>query len=283
MAREVRPAAVAGVFYAAGRPALCRQIAWCFDHPLGPGAAPADLGRSSSIPRAVISPHAGYRYSGPVAAHAYQLLRQSSPPDVIVIVGPNHHSVGAPLALPGTPLWSTPLGVSAIDHTAATALRAACMAIEVDDSAHELEHSVEVQVPFLQYVLGDNCRLLPIVMYEQDLATCQELGRALADVLRDRRAAIVASSDFTHYETHESAVRKDRWALRAIEELDAEGLVRGIERHGITMCGAGPVIVAIAASLALGAKRGRTLRYATSGDVSGDYDRVVGYAALALE
>jgi len=286
MEREVRPAAVAGAFYAADAPALRRQIAWCFEHPLGPGApdSPAlPVTASSTTPRAVISPHAGYRYSGPVAAHAYRALWEGRLPELVVIVGPNHHMLGAPLAIPAARLWWTPLGLSTIDRDAAVALGNACSALAVDDGAHSLEHSVEVQVPFLQYTLGDNCRLLPIVMYEQDLAPCRELGQAIANVLRGRSAVIVASSDFTHYETHASTVRRDRWALRAIEELDAEGLARAIERHRVTMCGAGPVVVAITAGRALGATRGRTLRYATSGEVSGDYSQVVGYAALAIE
>jgi AmmeMemoRadiSam system protein B len=155
--------------------------------------------------------------------------------------------------------------------------------VKVDDLAHELEHSLEVQVPFLQYLFGDRCLLLPIVMYDQGLASCTELGKALAEVLRGKNAVIVATSDFTHYEAHEAAQRKDRLALRAIEELDAKALLKVITRHNITMCGPGPVSTAMIASLELGAARGRTLCYATSGDVSGNYHQVVGYGALALE
>jgi AmmeMemoRadiSam system protein B len=276
----IRSPAVAGYFYPAGVRELRELIGWCFDHPLGPG--PMERNVPQVPPRAVVSPHAGYRYCGPIAAHAYRALQAATAPDLVVVVGPNHHQVGARTAVPQCQAWRTPLGPAAIDLAAAAALRAACSFVVADDSAHAREHSIEVQVPFLQHVLGRDCRLLPVVVCEQDLATSLALGMAIAEVARTRNVVIVASSDFSHYESHEVATKNDRWALRAIEELDAEGLMRAITQHRITMCGPGPVIAAIAASRALGAQKGRTLRYATSGETGGDYDRVVGYAAVEI-
>jgi len=276
----IRLPAVAGAFYEGERGALLSRIEWCYTHPHGPGRLPSP-GRGGERALGLVSPHAGYMYSGPVAAHGYALLA-SSPPKTVVVLGPNHTGMGSGVSLSPHRAWRTPLGEVEVDGALSRSLAEECELMDLDELAHRYEHSIEVQLPFLQHLFGSGFRLVAVCMMLQDERTSEEVGRALAEILRGREAAIVASTDFTHYEPAERARRKDAKALERIEALDWRGLLRTVEREDITMCGYGPVAAMLRACVELGAKRGRLLKYATSGDTAGPMPEVVGYGSLAV-
>jgi AmmeMemoRadiSam system protein B len=214
-----------------------------------------------------------------VAAHAYLRLAEAREPEVVVIVGPDHHGAGPAVALAPQARWQTPLGEVVTDHPARAAL--ASGGIPEDDLGHRHEHSVEVQVPFLQ-VLGYQGAVVPVVMADQDHGTAMRLAGALSGALAGLEATMIASSDLSHYLPHEQAVRVDRAALAALVTGDARHLLREVERRAISMCGAGPVAAVLEAARRLGTGPVEVLRYATSGEVAGDRESVVGYVAASL-
>ena len=228
----------------------------------------------------IIAPHAGYVYSGAVAGEVYGAV--SVPRDVIIL-GPNHHGIGARAALYPEGEWITPLGAVSINTRLAGLVRKHAPLVEEDAVAHLHEHSLEVQVPFLQHVRPD-VAIVPLCLGFGDYASCVTLGNGIADAIRefDAEVLIVASSDMTHYESATSARAKDDEALREILALDPEGLLRVCRNKGITMCGVIPSTVMLVAALKLGASRARLVKYATSGDVTGDMRQVVAYAALTV-
>jgi AmmeMemoRadiSam system protein B len=228
----------------------------------------------------MISPHAGYVYSGKVAGKSFARLR--IPPEV-VILGPNHHGVGQPIAVYHRGGWQTPLGPVPIAETLADAILAACPDAAADTSAHRAEHSLEVQVPFLQK-LAAPVSIVPICLGRVPLDQLLTLGDGLATVLagREPRPLIVASSDMTHYESGEEARRKDGLALERVLALDPEGLYRTVRDHRISMCGVLPAVVMLRAALALGATAAELVAYANSGEVTGDQRQVVGYAGVIV-
>ena len=278
----MRKPVVAGTFYAGTEAALRRQIEECFQHGLGPGALPGPARKSDRRIMGLVSPHAGYMYSGPVAAHGFFGLASQTKPQTVVIVGPNHSGLGADVAVGRQDRWQTPLGEAELDRELAQSIIAASQVAQWDDLAHTSEHSIEVQVPFLQYFFGGAVRLVPISMLRQGLEASSDLGHALAASLKGRDAVIIASSDFSHYESQTSASRKDHLALEAILVLDPESLEKTVKTHSISMCGPGPVMAMLTACKDLGAREARLLRYATSGDITGDYSRVVGYASVEV-
>jgi AmmeMemoRadiSam system protein B len=221
-------------------------------------------------------------YSGMVAANAYYQLAVDGKPDTVVILGPNHTGYGSGLAVVNEGSWRTPLGDVEIDTETADQIVKESSILDIDDSAHRNEHSIEVQVPFLQFIYGSSFKLVPICFLMQDLASSREVGQALAKVLKDRNAVIVASSDMTHYEPQQSAERKDRKVIEAIEALDEARLESVIESNSITACGPGPIATLITAAKAMGGKEAKLLCYKTSGDVIGDVSSVVGYAAMSF-
>jgi hypothetical protein len=273
----VRRPAVAGTFYPAEPAALRRELDACFLHPLGPGSPP-DL--DARIPLAVVSPHAGIVYSGPFAAHAYAAL---GAPKIAIVLGPNHYGIGAPLALSSAAAWRTPLGEVALDVETASLLRDACPALEVDDRAHAREHSIELQLVFLQRALGSDVRIVPIALARHDLDTLHLLGRALALAAVERGAVVVASTDLSHYLPEAETHARDRRLVERIEALDVAGLVDLVARGESMACGAAGVIAVIVAARELGVKEARLLAYGTSGDTGGPLDAVVGYSALRIE
>jgi len=278
-----RRPAVAGAFYERSSEALIAQIQSCFTSPLGPSQlpeVPLELGERR-LP-ALICPHAGYMYSGPVAAHSYISLRGRRRPMTAVVIGPNHYGVGAAVSIYPEGEWATPLGSVRIDHELSLELSRESDIFSLDEASHVNEHSIEVQVPFLQYLIGA-FKLVPICILDQSEETCVEVGEALARVLGGRDILLVASSDFTHYEPHEKAKAKDAKALEQIAKLDVHGLYSAIYDYDVTMCGYGAVTAVLTAAKQLGAAEAKILKHATSGDSSGDYGSVVGYAACLVE
>jgi AmmeMemoRadiSam system protein B len=277
---KVRLPCQAGAFYAGTAEALKRQIEKCFLHELGPGGIPSVVEGGSRRIVGLICPHAGYMYSGPVAAHAYHSLALDGRPDVVVIFGPNHTGYGSALAIMNEGSWRTPLGDVEVDSEIANQIVRESRLIDVDDVAHRYEHSIEVQLPFLQYLFGSRFKIVPICFLMQDLHSSIEVGQATAKVLLGKNAIIIASSDMTHYEPHKVAEKKDKIALQAVLEMDEVKFYSTIEERQVSACGYGPITALIAAAKVLGAREAKLLCYKTSGDVSGDYSAVVGYAAV---
>lgn len=279
----IRAPAVAGAFYAGTAEALTRQIESAYRDPRGPRRLPEGTTAPLEAPVALVVPHAGYQYSGPIAAWGYAWLATQGRPDVVAIVGPDHRAIADGAALSSADAWQTPLGTVSLDQDLASQLRATCPSASVDDTAHAEEHSVEVQVPFLQHLYALRPpRLFPIVMGPQHLETSLELGRALASVLRGRAAALLASTDLSHYYRQSQARELDRHAIDAILTgipSEVEGAVR---HHGINMCGMGPVMAVLAAARELGLPKPELLSYANSGDVTGEASWVVGYTCIRL-
>ena len=227
-----------------------------------------------------VSPHAGYMYSGPVAGAVYAAVELTSP---VVILCPNHFGHGEPLSLYLDGQWETPLGRVPVDSDLAVRIRDAFPRLVPDPVAHGREHSLEVQLPFLQQLIP-GFRFVPIAIGVSDYETLAGLGEAIAGVLAKipERVLIIASSDMNHYESDSVTRRKDRAAIDAILALDARGLLEALRRNHNSMCGYGPTVAMITAARRLGANRAELIRYATSGDVTGDRDQVVGYAGIAV-
>jgi AmmeMemoRadiSam system protein B len=280
---KIRRPTQAGAFYEGDAESLRKQIEDCFLRKLGPRKIPKV---DKTGPRKIIGlicPHAGYMYSGSVAAHAYFELATDGKPQTVVIMGPNHTGLGSPLAVMNEGYWRTPLGDVEIDGETANQIVHESGLIDIDSLAHLEEHSVEVQLPFLQFLYGSEFKLVPICFQMQDLATAMDVGRALTEVLADKNAVIIASSDFTHYQPQSVASKKDLMALKAVEAMDEELFHSIIEKQRVTACGYGPITALITAAKGLGASEAKLLCYHTSGDVTGDYKSVVGYAAVSIK
>jgi len=273
---------VAGMFYEADPDALRRQIQACFLQAPGPGQPPAlDPGGPRSI-LGLVAPHAGLMYSGYAAAHAYLRLGQDGPVEVAVIFAPNHHGMGADNAVWADGIWEMPLGSVPVAADVADAILQAAPFASSDPLAHLHDHAVEVHLPFLQVLYGTAFAIVPIAMKHYQLRTCLALGEAIAQAVAGRNAVVIASSDFSHYEPAGRARKQDESALEAIENLDPVELFRRVREQGITTCGYGPVAAMLAAAGRMGAAAAHTLAYTTSGDITGDLSRVVGYAAVEV-
>ncbi len=285
----MRYPAVAGAFYEGTKESLLRQIERCYTSKLGPGTLP----KTAEGPRrllGLVCPHAGYQYSGPVAAFSYTALAQDGLRASYVVLGPNHYGIGAPLAVTRQD-WETPLGPVPIDPDLLKALSKS--PLEDDVAAHRQEHSIEVQLPFLQH-LSSRMRFVPVCMGFQEYELAAEVGELVADAVRDRDAFIVASSDFSHVGMNYNqmpprgksapqwAKEQDTKALDRILALDPKGLQDRVHRDDISMCGYGPVTAMLVAAKKLGARDAKLLKYGSSSDVSGDRDMAVGYGAVAV-
>lgn len=279
---KVRRPTQAGAFYEGDAESLKRQIEECFLHEFGPGKIPEVVKVGPRQIVGLISPHAGYMYSGPVASHAYYRLALDGKPDIVVIFGPNHTGYGSALSVMNEGYWRTPLGDVEVDGETADKIVHESRIIDVDESAHRFEHSIEVQLPFLQYLYGSEFKIVPVCFLMQDLSSSKEVGQSVAKALTDKNAVIIASSDMTHYEPYERAAKNDRLAIEAVEALDEAKFYSTVEAHRISACGYGPIVALITAAKALGAKEAKLLCYKTSGDVIGDYSSVVGYAAVSF-
>jgi AmmeMemoRadiSam system protein B len=279
---KIRKPTVANAFYAGTKTELTEQIIGCFTNRFGPGEVPKPAEHGPRKILGIVSPHAGYMYSGPVAAHGYAKLANDGLPDVFVILGPNHTGYGSGISIQTEGSWETPIGLSPIDNAVAKQIQKGTSIIDIDEAAHAYEHSIEVQLPFIQFLYGDIAKFVPICMMMQDLKTSREIARAIVEQSKDKDIFIVASSDFTHYEPHDTASRKDRTAIDAITRLDDAALNELGETSKVTMCGYGPITVLIAAAKLLGGVRAELLTHKTSGDITGDKSAVVGYSSIAF-
>ena len=275
---QIRKPAVSGMFYAGTAKELEDQIEWCYKHELGPGAIPRVNSGGLREIVAVVAPHAGYYYSGPIAAHAYKELADDGIFDTAVILGPNHTGYGYPVSLWSAVNWNTPLGEVEINKEFAQRLSGE--GIKVDETAHIYEHSIEVQLPWLQH-LYKKVKIVPISMLAQDIETARAVGKAISQA--GDNLIIIASSDFTHYEPYSVAMQRDGSVIEAIVALDEEELYERCENLNCTMCGYGPVASAIVAAKEMKAKKASLLKYATSGETSGDFSRVVGYGSIVIK
>ena len=285
----VRHPAVAGAFYAGTKDALLRQIEACYRHPFGPGRTP-ELKDGPRKIKGLVVPHAGYMYSGPIAAHAYAALAADGWPEHIVVLGPNHHGLGAPVALCPED-HATPLGT--VRYDADLGGRIVGGVVESDAGAHRQEHSIEVQLPFLQHLRAD-VSFVPVALSFQEWDVARDLGEAVAKALKGLDAVVIASSDFTHVGVNygqippkgesvaQFARRQDEKALAAIRRMDPKGLQDVVHADGITMCGYGPVTAMLVAAKKLGAKDVEFLKYANSAEIVSDRGLAVGYGALVV-
>lgn len=283
MGEMIRSPAVAGAFYEGTREALKAQIEECYTHQLGPGRVPAKSSRTEGKILGMVSPHAGYLYSGPVAAWGFCQLIEEELPESVVLLGPNHYGLGSEVAVMPTGRWRTPLGEVEVDEDLAKEIADSSSLIQLDETAHRKEHSLEVQLPFLQYGYGEAFKIVPICMMSQDLESSQEIGKVLGETLEGRNVLIIASTDLTHYEPAALANTKDAKVLEAILSMNSGRVHEVVSELSVSMCGSGPVMAILTAASLLGAQKVRLLKYASSGDITGDYAAVVGYASLVIE
>lgn len=264
----MRNPSVAGQFYSGTRASLQREVERYIVK---------DAHKVEAI--GVVSPHAGYIYSGPVAGATLSNVELKG---TCIIMGPNHTGEGRPFSIMTEGVWRLPLGDCEIDAELAKSILANSDNLKEDEFAHRHEHSVEVQIPFLQ-VLAVSLKIVPIVLADAKVEIYKNIGRAIAKSIKEvHRATIIASSDFTHYESREIAGQKDKKAIDAILNLDVDGLMEAVIKYDISMCGYAPVSVMLAAAKELGARNAKLIKYQTSGEVTGDYDEVVGYAGIIV-
>ena len=277
MAKSPRRPAVAGQFYEGDASALAQQIEGCFTDARGPGALPTRTRSKDRKIRAIVVPHAGYVFSGAIAAHAYRLVAADRPPESVLILGVDHYGMSTGAALSERP-WLTPLGPTPVDTDLVVALRHG--PVDVNEEAHRREHSIEVQLPFLEYVLP-HPRFVPLEVGFGRYEFLDEVAGVVRNAIRDRDVLLVASTDFSHYVPPTTAERLDRMAIERILARDPKGLYETVTRNDISMCGIAPTTVLLAA-LQGEDVRPRLLRWGHSGEVEKMRD-VVGYAAIALE
>ena len=287
----MREPAVAGMFYRRGKDLLTEQVKDCFTRKLGPGPVPQLARPGARDIKGAVFPHAGYEYSGSIAAHSAAALARDGFPPTFVIIGPNHHGWGSAVAV-GTETFSTPMGKVEVDVKLARKI--AGDGIEEDSVAHLEEHSIEVQLPFLQFFSGD-FKFVPICMGDQSVEAATVLGERVAAALQGQNAVVIASTDFTHcgagyghpppggMTAGDFARQEDQKAIKRILGMDPAGLVETVKNDHITMCGYGCVAAMLVATKKMGAKSARLLKYATSADVSGERDMAVGYGALTVQ
>ena len=274
---EVRTPAVSGAFYPDNEKELKSIIRDCFTHPIGPGKIPPT--DSDQKIYGIICPHAGFVYSGPVACHSFYSI-SSSTSKLAIITGPNHYGIGQSIASMIDTSWETPLGLMEVDSESALELRNGLDILELDSFSHSKEHSIEVQVPMLQEIFSHEMKILPVSLINQEQQTATKVGSAIAKIAQKKDALLIGSSDFTHYEENEFAHRQDLALIDPILNLDVDEFYKILYERKVTACGFGAIASTMTACKELGATKGKLLKYATSGDVSGDKSSVVGYASI---
>lgn len=274
---QIRTPAVAGMFYPKEAEKLKSLVNGCFLHDFGPGKVPPSDSKKKIY--GVICPHAGYVYSGPVACHSFYAI-SSNPFELFIIVGPNHWGIGCNIASMKDCTWETPLGSVEVDSEIVQELVDTSDLIEIDFFSHTKEHSLEVQVPILQEVFSNKFKILPIALIDQSKETAIELGKGIAKIAKKHNAMIIGSSDFTHYEENDFAYKQDKALIEPILNMDLENFYEVLQAKNVTACGYGAMATTMVACKELGATKGELLKYATSGDISGDKSSVVGYGSI---
>jgi AmmeMemoRadiSam system protein B len=268
---NLRKPVVAGQFYPASAKELKKQLDSLIQ---GPGSKRDVI--------ACLLPHAGYVYSGAVAGKTISGINLK---ERIILLGPNHTGFGSPFSLMTSGIWQTPLGEVEIDSDFSEKLLKKSQYLKKDELAHTYEHSLEVELPFLQFIRQD-FKIVPIILAAEDSDTLKQIGGEIARVIKEENlkdsTTIIASSDMTHYESQESAQNKDTQAIEAVLKLDENELTNKVKQLDISMCGYAPAISMISAAKMLGAKQAKLVEYKTSGDVTGDYSSVVGYAGIII-
>lgn len=264
----VREPAVAGQFYPADKAKLTKEL---------DSMIPKESHKVDAI--GALSPHAGYVYSGQVAGEVYGRLKSK---ETYVVISPNHTGYGAAMSATSQS-WRTPLGVVDVNKELLSSIMEKTDLIKEDPLAHMFEHSIEVQLPFIQYI-SPKANIVPITVGHGSLKELEEAALAIASALEKikENAMIIASSDMTHYESRKSAKMKDEKAIQKILALDAEGLFNVVEENDISMCGYIPAVMMLMSARKLGAKKGQLIKYSDSGDVTGDTEEVVGYAGIII-
>jgi AmmeMemoRadiSam system protein B len=273
---KVRTAAVAGMFYPKEKNQLLQSIEDSISSEFGAG----NTEYSEKIFGAVC-PHAGYMYSGPIATHSFSAIARQDF-ELAIILGPNHWGIGCDIATLKDCQWESPLGNVEVDSDSAKRINQISKLVEIDFFSHTREHSIEVQIPMLQYFYKKNFKILPIALNNQEYEFALEVGSAVAKLATKKKSIIIGSSDFTHYEENEYAHSQDKALIEPILEMDVDKFYKVLRDRRVTACGYGAIASTMVACKELGAKKGRLLQYATSGDVTGDKSSVVGYASIVF-
>jgi len=275
---QIRTPAVAGMFYPGEKKQLTKLIEDCFVHSFGPGERPPKKNGEKIL--GVICPHAGYVYSGPIACNSIYSI-SSQTPELFILIGPNHWGIGRNIATMKDCEWKTPLGSVEVDSESAEEISQVSQNIESDFFSHTREHSLEVQIPILQKTFS-NFKILPISLINQSKEAAEDVGLAVASIAKKKNVMIIGSSDFTHYETNEFAHEQDLALIKPILEMDIDQFYEVLKKRKVTACGYGAIGSTIIACKELGATKGELLKYATSGDVTGDTSSVVGYGSIVF-
>lgn len=272
MDKDIRKSVIAGTWYP-GKPEILRTEIENFLHDIPDRKID---GRIAGL----IVPHAGYVYSGQVAAYAYKSIKGELF-DAIIVIGPSHRTFFHGVSLYNRGGYETPLGVVPVDVTLANDIMAQSNMISHIPAAHAEEHSIEIQLPFLQVILGE-FHFVPVIMGEQNRQTCETLAESIFMAVGNRKVLIVGSTDLSHFHPYGQAVKLDSVVLKHIEKMDGKGLIKDLEDNVCEACGGGPAVVTMMISEKLGAKRIKILKYANSGDVTGDRRSVVGYVSVVF-
>jgi AmmeMemoRadiSam system protein B len=277
-----RKPSVSGIFYSSDKEQLLDELKGCFTNKIfGPGRLPpSDEARKIY---GIVSPHAGYLYSGSVAANGYYNI-SSSKFDNVILVGPNHYGLGSYVATTMDGIWESPIGDVPVNSQVAKDIASKAASMDDDEFAHSRDHCLEVQIPFLLYS-SEKFRIVPIILTNQDEYIALEVGTAISDTVKEwaskeKEFMLIASSDFTHYEPNPEAHRKDSQLIKSILSLDISAFYSTLRQYNVSACGYGAIATIMVAAKNLGATQGELLRYATSGDVTGDKSSVVGYSSI---
>ena len=277
----LRQPAVAGAFYPDNPEKLIELIESSFLDDAGVGHIPKLKSfEDKDYPINVMVPHAGYQYSGAIASHGYCKIVENGFPEVFIIISPNHTGFGSEISVFNEGSWITPLGNVEVDAEFADAVIDASDFASADFTAHIREHSIEVQLPFLQY-FSDDFKIVPITMGRQNFVTSSDLAKAIFEAAEklDKSYCVIASTDLSHFNNQEKANKVDAFVLEDIEEMNEFKLFEEVVQYNITMCGYGPVMATMSLSKKVNKNTSEILAYGTSGDVSGDFTSVVGYAS----
>ena len=274
-----RKPVVSGVFYSDNLMALRSQIEKLFLSPIGPGQLPDFPTKNIQKSFGLVLPHAGYVYSGSVSAWGIWELAKRGKPETILLIGPSHTGMGKPISIWNSGSWETPFGNIEVDAELADLLLSRYDYASADSEGHLGEHSLEVHIPMLQYIYGRDFRILPIAMMDQRKETALDLGEQFSYLKTLKPLLIIASTDLNHYEPENVTRRKDQEVIDAIASMNVEHLYSVISELNISMCGFGPT----AALMSSGDWKPKLLKHATSGEISGDYERVVGYVSMLFE